>query len=117
MPHPTPNPAPNQDAVLVGVHLPGVTDREFASSMDELERLVSTLGYRTIARVTQARSHLQARAVLGEGKLKELGQLTGGEGVVGSPAPKKKDKARLKRAEEAGKDDGDPDSRASDREE
>jgi GTP-binding protein HflX len=95
-------PSPKQDAVLVGVHLPGVTDIEFASSMDELERLVSTLGYRTIARVTQARSHIEAGAVLGEGKLKELGELTGGDGVVSSPAPKKKDKARLKRAKEAG---------------
>jgi GTP-binding protein HflX len=99
--------APKQDAVLVGVHLPGVTEIEFTSSMDELERLVSTLGYRTIARVTQTRSHLEAAAVLGEGKLKELGDLTGGDGVVGSPAPKKKDKARLKRAKEAGGDEGD----------
>jgi GTP-binding protein HflX len=106
--------APKQDAVLVGVHLPGVTEIEFASSMDELERLVSTLGYRTIARVTQTRSHLEAAAVLGEGKLKELGELTGGEGVVASPAPKKKDKARLRRAKEAGEDGGDPDGPTSD---
>ncbi len=84
--------------MLVGVHLPGVTDLEFTSGMEELERLVSTLGYRTLARVTQARSHIDAAAVLGEGKLKELGALTGGDGVVGSQAPKKKDKARLKRA-------------------
>jgi len=100
-----PRPSHKQDAVLVGVLLPGVTDLEFASGMEELERLVSTLGYRTIARVTQARSHLEAAAVLGEGKLKELGQLTGGEGTVGSPAPKKKDKARLKRAAAAGESD------------
>jgi GTPase len=108
-------PSPKQDAVLVGVHLPGVTDLEFTSSMDELERLVSTLGYRTIARVTQTRSHLEAGSVLGEGKLKELGDLTGGDGVVGSPAPKKKDKARLKRAKEAGEDGGDSDGAARDR--
>ena len=106
-------PSPNQDAILVGVLLPGVTDLEFASSMEELERLVSTLGYRVTGRVTQARSHLEAAAVLGEGKLKELGQLTGGEGVVDSPAPKKKDKARLRRAavddesEENDEDQGD----------
>jgi len=77
----------DQDVVLVGVLPPGASDLEFASGMEELERLVSTLGYRTIARVTQARSHLDAAAVLGEGKLKELWQPTGGEGVVGSPAP------------------------------
>jgi GTP-binding protein HflX len=113
-------PSPKQDAVLVGVHLPGVTDIEFTSSMDELERLVSTLGYRTIARVTQARSHIEAGAVLGEGKLKELGELTGGDGVVASPAPKKKDKARLRRAKEAGEgededeEDGDKDDEGED---
>jgi GTP-binding protein HflX len=91
----------DQDAVLVGVLLPGVTDLEFASSMEELERLVSTLGYRTVARVTQARSHLEAAAVLGAGRLEELGAITGGTGVVGSMAPKKKDKARLRRASAA----------------
>ncbi len=106
-------PPHKQDAVLVGVLLPGITDLEFASSMEELERLVSTLGYRTVARVTQARSHLEAAAVLGEGKLKELGQLTGGPGVVGSAAPKKKDKARLKRAEETGDDSGAEDDGAA----
>ena len=107
-------PSPKQDAVLVGVHLPSVSDLEFASSMDELERLVSTLGYRAIGRVTQARSHLDAAAVLGEGKLKDLGNLTGGDGVVGSPAPKKKDKARLKRAAGARGDGTHDDSAASD---
>jgi GTP-binding protein HflX len=101
-----PQPSRNQDAVLVGVLLPGVTDLEFTSSMEELERLVSTLGYRTVARVTQARSHLEAAAVLGAGKLEELGALTGGKGVVDSAAPKKKDKARLRRAAEAGEDEG-----------
>jgi GTP-binding protein HflX len=102
-------PSPNQDAILVGVLLPGVSDVDFASSMEELERLVSTLGYRTTGRVTQARSHLEAAAVLGEGKLKELGQLTGGEGVVVSPAPKKKDKARLRRAEDDESDESEDD--------
>ena len=100
-------PPREQDAVLVGVLLPGVTDLEFASSMEELERLVSTLGYRTTARVTQARSHLEAAAVLGEGKLKELGELTGGKGAVGSAAPPKRDKARLRRT--AGPSADDPD--------
>ncbi len=84
-------------AVLVAVHLPDADDLEFRSSVEELERLVSTLGYRTIATITQARSHLEAAAVLGEGKLKELGDLTGGDGHIGTTAPKRKDKARLKR--------------------
>jgi GTP-binding protein HflX len=98
-----------QRAVLVAVHLPDADDLEFRSSVEELERLVSTLGYRTIAKVTQTRSHLEAAAVLGEGKLKELGEITGGDGHVGTTAPKKKDKARLKREALAAQDGGDED--------
>jgi GTP-binding protein HflX len=99
-------------AVLVAVHLPDADDLEFRSSVEELERLVSTLGYRTVAKVTQVRTHLEAGAVLGEGKLKELGELTGGDGHIGSTAPQKKDKARMKRqaaedASDAGDDDDD----------
>jgi GTP-binding protein HflX len=96
-------------AVLVAVHLPDADDLEFRSSIEELERLVSTLGYRTIAKITQTRSHLEAGAVLGEGKLKELGKLTGGDGHIGSTAPKKKDKARLKREATAGRSEEDED--------
>jgi len=96
-------------AVLVAVHLPDADDLEFRSSVEELQRLVSTLGYRTIATITQTRSHLEAGAVLGEGKLKELGELTGGDGHIGSTAPKRKDKARLKREAAEAQDDADDD--------
>ena len=95
--HDSRQPRPPGKAVLVAVHLPAVDDVEFRSSVEELERLVSTLGYRTVATVTQVRGHLEAGAVLGEGKLEELGELTGGDGHIGSTAPQKKDKARLKR--------------------
>ena len=101
-----------QRAVLVAVHLPDADDLEFRSSVEELERLVSTLGYRTIAKVTQTRSHLEAAAVLGEGKLKELGGITGGDGHVGTTAPKRKDKARLKREAAAAQDDNEDDADA-----
>lgn len=84
-------------AVLVGVQTNDVDDDEFRSSLDELERLVKTLGYDTVARVTQNRHHLEHTAVVGEGKLKELADLTGGDGHVGTTAPKKRDKARLRR--------------------
>src|SRR5437868_9313344 len=87
-------------AVLVAVHFPRVDDREFHASLDELERLVSTLGYKVVARLTQPRQKIDNAAVLGEGKLMELAELTGGTGHVGSAAPKKKDKARLKRQAE-----------------
>lgn len=69
-------------AVVVAVQLPGVTDRELASSIEELERLAKTLGLDPIARITQRRGRLAAGVVLGEGKLKELAQWTGGTGVV-----------------------------------
>jgi GTP-binding protein HflX len=86
-------------AVLVAVKLPDVDDAEFTASLAELERLVSTLGFETVAKVTQARQHFAAAAVIGEGKLEDLAELTGGTGHVGTTAPKPKDKARLKRAE------------------
>jgi GTPase len=69
-----------KDAVVVGVLLPTVTAEEQAASLAELERLVTTLGYRPMARVTQARPGLSPAAVLGEGKLEELAELTGGSG-------------------------------------
>jgi GTP-binding protein HflX len=94
-------------AVLVAVHFPRVDDREFEASLEELGRLVTTLGYQVVANVTQPRSHVEAAAVIGEGKLQELGELTGGTGHVGSTAPKRRDKARLRReAAEGAEPDG-----------
>ncbi len=81
-------------AVLVGVQLPGVTDDEHRADLAELGRLVHTLGFDVKATVIQRREALAAAAVLGEGKLKELAALTGGKGVVPSPAPERKSKAR-----------------------
>jgi GTP-binding protein HflX len=90
-------------ALLVGVRLPGVSEPEFAASLDELERLVKTLGYRVVARLTQTRATLAPTAVLGEGKLLELAALTGGSGHAGVEVDRVKDKARLRReAIEAG---------------
>jgi GTPase len=54
--------------------------------------------------VTQRRDALAAAAVLGEGKLKELAELTGGKGVVPTGAPEVKTKARAKWAAEKGKE-------------
>jgi GTP-binding protein HflX len=106
-----------QRAVLVAVHLPDADDLEFRSSVEELERLVSTLGYRTVAKVTQARTHLEAAAVLGEGKLAELGDITGGDGHIGTTAPKKKDKARMKRQAEADQANADDEGESDDEDE
>jgi GTPase len=83
--------------LLVGVRLPGVEEAEFEASLDELERLVKTLGYRVIGRMTQTRATLAPAAVLGEGKLAELSALTGGSGDSGVVVPRKADKARARR--------------------
>lgn len=68
--------------VVVAVQLPGVDDGDLASSIAELERLAKTLGLDPIARVTQRRAKLAPGVVLGEGKLKELAEWTGGTGEV-----------------------------------
>ncbi|MGD0523743.1 MAG: GTPase HflX [Polyangiaceae bacterium] len=105
-------------AVLVGVQLPGVTDAEHGSNLAELGRLVQTLGFDVVATVTQRREALSAAAVLGEGKLKELADLTGGKGVVPTGAPEVKTKARAKwkaaRPDEAPDGEGEEDSTGGD---
>jgi len=106
-----------QKAVLVSVKLPDVPDGDFESSLTELGRLVTTLGYEIVGQVVQAREHVAAAAILGEGKLLDLAELTGGTGHVGSTAPKKKDKARLRREEEHGDHDGDDDEDDDERDE
>jgi GTP-binding protein HflX len=93
-------------AVLVAVQLPGVTDADHAADVAELGRLVHTLGYDVVATVSQRRDALAAAAVLGEGKLKELAELTGGKGVVPTGAPEVKTKARAKWAAAKKKDAG-----------
>jgi GTP-binding protein HflX len=84
-------------ALLLGVRFPEVTEADFEASLDELERLVRTLGYRVVGRMTQARPSLAPGAVLGEGKLAELAAITGGSGDAGVVVPRKVDKARARR--------------------
>jgi GTP-binding protein HflX len=69
-------------AVVVAVQLPGTTDGELESSLEELERLARTLGLDPIARITQRRAKLAPGVVLGAGKLVELANWTGGSGEV-----------------------------------
>lgn len=72
----------NPPAVVVGVQLPGVSDADLASSLEELERLATTLGLHPVGRVTQRRARLSSGNVVGEGKLRELARWTGGSGEV-----------------------------------
>ena len=94
-------------AILVAVALPDATPAEFRSSLDELRRLVTTLGYDVVAEVTQARAHLSPAAVIGEGKLDELSALSGGKGTRDEPDFHRKDKARMRREHAR---QGDPDA-------
>ena len=80
--HPNSTDADRPRAVLVGVQLQGVSDDELQSSLDELERLVETLGLQSVGRVTQKRQGLGSANLLGEGKLKILAGYTGGQGFV-----------------------------------
>jgi GTPase len=93
-------------AILVSVQLPGVSDVDHAGDLAELGRLVQTLGFDVAGTVSQRRDALAAGAVLGEGKLKELADLTGGEGIIPTGAPEVKTKARAKwAAEKASKEE------------
>jgi GTP-binding protein HflX len=93
---------PLSRAVILGVQTQGVTDDEFASSLEEISRLGKTLGLTIIGRVTQKRSRLAPGAVVGEGKLKELSRWTGGPGevYVGPPLTKKQKEERAERKRE-----------------
>ncbi len=85
-----------KSAVLVGIQLPGTTNSELESSLAELARLVTTLGYNVVGRVSQKRSSAKSFNVLGDGKLAELAEWTGGTGKVASVVIHKKSKAALK---------------------
>src|SRR5512140_1865325 len=88
------SPAGRPRAVLVGVQLPDASDLDHATHLAELRRLVHTLGYETVATVSQRRATTGAGTVLGTGKLKELARLTGGPGVIASGAADRTSKAK-----------------------
>lgn len=66
-------------AVVAAVQLPGVSDLEFESSLDELRELAKTLGFEVVATFTQKRSSFDSTAYLGEGKREELRRYVQGE--------------------------------------
>ena len=103
-------------AVLVGVHLPEVTDLEHATHLAELRRLVHTLGYETVATISQRRARPGAGTVLGTGKLKELANLTGGPGVIASGAADRTSKAKERWEAEAAENEDSADEEAADEE-
>jgi GTP-binding protein HflX len=84
-------------AVLVAIHTPRVTGEELESSLQELTRLVKTLGYNVVGQVRQKRSSDKFATVLGQGKLAELALWTGGSGTVAASFERTTNKAALKR--------------------
>jgi GTP-binding protein HflX len=81
-------------AILVGIQLPNVDDLAHAASIEDLGRLVKTLGYEVVGTMLQKRDKIAGGTVLGKGRLEELAAITGGTGVVGSMAIPRKSKAR-----------------------
>src|SRR6202048_203790 len=81
-------------AILVGVQLPGVDNVAHAADIEELGRLVNTLGYEVVGTISQKRDEIDGATVLGKGRLAELAAITSGTGVVGSMAIPRKSKAR-----------------------
>ena len=61
-----------QRAVVAAVHLPGVSDLEFESSLSELRELARTLGFEVVATFTQKRAIFDSAAYLGTGKREEM---------------------------------------------
>ena len=83
-------------AVLVGLQLPKISTAELEGSLQELARLVTTLGYQVVGRVTQKRDSDKTAQVLGDGKLVELAKWTDGTGKIAALVEHKKSKAALK---------------------
>jgi GTP-binding protein HflX len=81
-------------AILVAIQMTGVDDVAHAASLEELGRLVKTLGYDVVGSLSQKRDEIDGATVLGKGRLEELAAITGGTGVIGSMAPTRKSKAR-----------------------
>src|SRR3984957_16288061 len=81
-------------AILVAIQPPAVDDVAHAASLEELSRLVKTLGYDVVGTLSQKRDAIDGGTVLGKGRLAELAAITGGTGVVGSMAVQRKSKAR-----------------------
>ena len=71
-------------AVLVGLQLPGMNKNEVEGSLDELGRLVKTLGFEVVATLSQKRTSPNKGTIIGKGRLIELCQMTGGPGPTGT---------------------------------
>lgn len=98
-----------KNAILVGVQLPKTSAQELESSLQELARLVNTLGYQVAGRITQKRSSDRSTSILGKGKLVELAEWTGGSGEIASMVKRKINKAAVKRQQQEVSDETEDD--------
>ncbi len=94
-----------KNAVIVGIQLPKISTQELESSLQELTRLVTTLGYNVVGKVTQKRNTDRSASILGKGKLTELAEWTGGSGEIASMVDRKLTKAEVKRLDEESDDE------------
>jgi GTP-binding protein HflX len=71
-------------ALLVSVKTPDISDDEALESIEELERLVTTLGFRVIGKEFQRQQNTTGPSAVGTGKLEEIAKLTSGNTPSGS---------------------------------
>jgi GTP-binding protein HflX len=67
-------------ALLVAVQTPDLSDFDVQESLDELERLVTTLGFRVVGRETQKQNTTRGATAVGTGKLRQIAHLVGEAG-------------------------------------
>lgn len=99
-------------ALLVGIRTPELSQLEVDESLQELGRLVTTLGFEVVATEWQNRSKSTGATAVGAGKLMELARYTGGPGRVERASFAKKSKSALK-AEELEDDEAELDEEAA----
>jgi GTP-binding protein HflX len=102
------------NAVLVAIQTTHVTGEGVESSLQELTRLVNTLGYQVVGDVRQRRRSDKFATVLGRGKLAELALWTGGSGTVGLSFARPTHKAAWKREAAESDVEEDPEDGESD---
>ncbi|MBM3344955.1 MAG: GTPase HflX [Betaproteobacteria bacterium] len=94
-----------QRAILAAVQLPGVSDADFQSSLDELKDLAGTLGYLVVGTFAQKRERFDMSAYVGVGKRQEMRRFIEGaparELHASNSAPRRALRSGLARAKEA----------------
>jgi GTP-binding protein HflX len=70
-----------EQAIIVGVQTPDMSDDEFRASFDELERLLETAGGKVAARLEQRKESPDPKTYIGSGKVTELAGLCRKNGV------------------------------------